>query len=623
MEFDRAIRILGEGGHGVFVETSPHPVLTGAIGDALEEHSPVTVGTLRRDNGGAERLLASFGEAFVRGVAVDWAGVLGSGDTVELPTYAFQRRRFWPEVREVKRAAWSVDDWRYRVTWQVADGDGAAAALAGTWLVIGEGPDGEAVAGALTAHGAEVVTVAGPEQLDASVVAGASGVVSLLALDESPDADYPWVPRGTAATVDLVQSLNEAGASVPLWVLTRGAVQTGAGEVTTSPVQAQVWGLGRAVGLEHPQFWGGLIDLPTEFDAQTAARFAAVLADGREDQVALRPSGMFLRRLVRAEPRPGDRQDWTPRGTVLLTGGTGAIGRHVGVWLAERGAPRVVLTSRSGPSAQGVAELAASVANAGSDVEVISCDLGVEEQATGLVGWIEESGPGLSTVLHSANLPFLARVEDTDREGLSAALGAKALGALHLDEATAALDLDEFVLFSSISATWGSNDHGAYAAGNAYLDALAEDRRARGLPGTSIAWGVWDSPDWDVVEATMDQTPGRVTPSRLRRQGMNFLATDRALTALGQVLADDETFIAVADVEWQKFAPVFSAARPRPLLETIPEAREEIEPTTGAAESQGRGARGVRVAAGRDAGGRTSPHGDRAGAFPRHRCAGA
>ncbi|MEU8787760.1 beta-ketoacyl reductase, partial [Streptomyces sp. NPDC048637] len=444
---------------------------------------------------------------------------------------------------------------------------------------MGDGPDASMVAEALAGHGAEVVTAAGPESLDAvEAEGGVAGVVSLLALDESPDAEFGWVPRGSADTLGLVQALGRLGVGAPLWVLTRGAVAVGADEVTTSPVQAQVWGLGRTVGLEHADRWGGLVDLPPVMGAEAATRLVGVFADGGEDQVAVRASGVFLRRLVRAEARGVEAEDWSPRGTVLLTGGSGAIGVVLGPWLAERGAPRVVLTSRSGPSAPGVAGLAATLAEAGSAVEVVSCDLTVREQVTGMVSWIENTGPSLSTVLHSANTPFLARLEDTDRDGLAAALGAKAIGAVHLDEATAGLGIDEFVMFSSISATWGSNDHAAYAAGNSFLDGLAEDRRARGLPGTSIAWGVWNTRDWDAVDAVMDQAPGRVTPHRLLRQGMNFLDTQRALTALGEVLAADETFIAVADVEWEKFAPVFTAARPRPLLDTIPEAQEDTAP---------------------------------------------
>ncbi|WP_452750562.1 beta-ketoacyl synthase N-terminal-like domain-containing protein, partial [Streptomyces celluloflavus] len=592
VEFDGAVRVLAEKGHGTYIEVSPHPVLTTAIADSLEERSPVAVGTLRREDGGAERLLTSFAEAHTGGVVVDWAAVLGgSGVTIDLPTYAFQRRRFWPEALSSKPvgAAAGADDWRYRITWQPqADG---VATLSGRWLVIGETPERDDIAGALMDRGAEVVVVTDPAGVGQVDAAGVAGVLSLLAFDESADAEYPWVPRGTAATLALVQELGRSGIDAPLWIVTRGAVETGAGEATTNPAQAQVWGLGRAVGLEHPDRWGGLIDLPPVFDARVGARLVAVLADGREDQVALRPSGVLLRRLVRAEARGPKARVWSPRGTVLLTGGTGSIGTVVAPWLAEQGVPRVMLTSRSGPSAPGVAALAAEVAAGGSAVEVLCCDTGARDQVAGIVAHVERSGPGLATVLHSANTPFLSRVEDTAPDGLALALSAKAAGASYLDEATADLDLDAFVMFSSISATWGSNDHGAYAAGNSYLDALAEDRRARGLPGTSIAWGVWNTRDWDAVDALMDHSPGRVTPHRLLRQGMNFLDTGRALETLGQILADDETFIAVANVEWEKFAPVFCAARPRPLLDTIPQV-EAMRAADAAAAGAGQAATG-------------------------------
>ncbi len=638
VEFERVIRTLGGNGHGVFVEVSPHPVLAGAIGDTVDDDAAVVVGTLRRDDGGVERLLASLAEGFVRGVAVDWSTVLGGGELVDLPTYAFQRRRYWSNTvvpgeageavdsrdtgadsqfwaavesgdlgglaetlsvdggslgevvpalaawRRRERADSSVADWRYRVAWQpFGEANGSAAVLSGKWLLVvadGAASDASVIGQSLSERGAEVVTV-DPARLGEIAGEGVSGVVSLLALDESLVPGGGWVPRGTAATLELVQELGRAGVTAPLWVVTRGAVQTSDGEVTTSPVQAQVWGLGRAVGLEHPDRWGGLIDLPPTVDERVGARLAVVVADGREDQVALRPTGTLVRRLVRATARrKAAAGPWSPRGTVLLTGGTGSIGVCIAPWLAEHRAPRVVLTSRSGPSAPGVAQLAARVAEGGSAVEVVCCDTAVREQVSGLVDYVQRSGPALSTVLHSANAPYLSRVEDTDLDGLALSLSAKAAGALYLDETTAGLGLDEFVMFSSISATWGSSDHGAYAAGNSYLDALAEDRRARGLVGTSIAWGVWDTRDWDAVDAQMDHSPGRVTPHRLVRQGMNFLDIDRALTALGQVLEDDETFIAVANVEWEKFAPVFCAARPRPLLDTIPEAQEPQDDTS-------------------------------------------
>ncbi|WP_206793891.1 type I polyketide synthase [Amycolatopsis sp. MtRt-6] len=622
VEFERAIRVLGERGHRVFVETSPHPVLTGAIADTLED--PVVTGTLRRADGSAQRLLTSFGEAFVRGVPVGWAAVLGGGTRTPLPTYAFRRRRFWPDEparpaadpaesrfwaavdrgdtaelaglldvggtglddvlpalaawRRRERTGSTVADWRYRITWTPVPE--TPAVVTGTWLVAGDAPEARDTARALADRGADVVTLGTGDHdrvtlagiLRALVTGPVAGVVSALALDESPLPGFPAVPRGAAGTLGLIQALGDAGIGAPLWVLTRGAVATTPGEPLTSPVQAQAWGLGRVAGLEYAGRWGGLVDLPGQWDERTAARVCAALT-GAEDQIAVRPGGVFARRLVRSAPRRATGS-WRPGGTVLLTGGTGSIGGRVGTWLAGRGAERVVLTSRSGPSAGGIAVLAAEIADGGAQVDVVSCDSADRAQLAGLLDTIGRTGPALSSVLHSASTAYVTPLDDTSVEGLSVALGAKAAGARWLDELTADLDLDAFVLFSSISATWGSNDHGAYAAGNAYLDALAEDRRSRGLPGTSIAWGVWDTRDWAAVDALLEERPGSVTPARLVRQGMNFLDPDRALTALGQVLDDDETFIALADVDWARFAPVFTAARERPLLDLIPEAHE-------------------------------------------------
>ncbi|MFI0227915.1 type I polyketide synthase [Streptomyces lydicus] len=660
VEFDRAIRTLAESGHRSFIEVSPHPVLTAPITDTVEDTwvpASLITGTLRRDDGGADRLLASLAEAHVHGAPVGWTAVLEPGQRIDLPTYAFQRQRFWPELADRTESAggtgaeaefWAavedgnlreladtlavdderlgellpalaswrrrqqddsaVADWRYGISW-VPVTDSGTAVLTGTWLLVVPAGDGDApltrgCLRALSDRGAHVaVTEIGADEageadrtaiaarITASLPEGAqvTGVVSLLALDETPLADTPTVSQGLAGTLGLIQALGDAGITAPLWTVTQGAVTAGPGDVLASAVQAQIWGLGRVVGLEHPDRWGGLIDLPTAWDERVAGRFCAALADGTEDQVALRPAGIMARRLVRTTRPSGRREQWTPRDTVLITGGTGSVGRYVGTWLAEHGTERVVLTSRSGPAAAEVAALAAELAGAGSRVDVVACDMARRTEVAGLLDRIAADGPPLRAVLHAANAGRQVTLGGTDLEDLAVALGAKAAGAVWLDELTADLELDAFVLFSSIAATWGSNEHGAYAAGNAFLDALAEGRRARGLVASSVAWGVWDTRDWDAVNAVVEHRPGSVTPARLVRQGMNFLDPERALTALGQVVADEETYLAVADVDWARFAPVFSAARPRPLLDRIAEARPEqtAAPSTEAALTDG------------------------------------
>ena len=434
--------------------------------------------------------------------------------------------------------------------------------------------------GKLAARIGEVLAGAGEPPL--------SGVLSLLALDEAPVAGWPVVPGGLAGTLALVQALGDAGIRAPLWVLTRGAVAARDGEPVASPVQAMAWGLGRVAGLEHPDRWGGLVDLPPAWDEKAAGRLCAVLAGGGEDQVAIRGAGVVARRLARApRPRARARGGWAPRGTVLVTGATGEVGPYLARWLAERRAPRVVLVSRSGPAAGQVAARAAEVAGAGSPVAVLACDITERASLRALLPWLAASGPELSAVLHAAVSIELAPLDATGLAGLAAGLAAKTAGAAVLDELTSGLDLDAFVLFSSIAGVWGSGVHGAYAAANAYLDALASHRRGRGLPATSVAWGVWDTGD-----RGQGLMPDGVSMASLRRQGLRFLDPGRALAALDQVLAGDEPFAAVADVDWARFAPVYRAARPWPLLEEIPEAAAPAAP----AEAAGGGEFAVRLA---------------------------
>ena len=359
VEFARAVRALTGAGHRMFVEVSPHPVLTAAITETAEaaasapgQGAPVVTGTLRRDDGGPRRWLAALATAHVHGARVAWAAVLGPGERVDLPTYAFQRQRFWPEP--ARRPA-TVEGWRYRVSWRPAAGSAAAplsgsaaAPLSGTWLVVApanpaanpvanpvaNGTLAVRCAAALASRGARVLAaevppgetgraalaarieglLARPEggapQVAGQVTHQVAGVVSLFGLDMTPLPGHPVVPAGVAATLGLVQALGDAGVAGRLWVVTRGAVAAGEPGSLTEPVQAMLWGLGLAAGLEHPDRWGGLVDLPPDWDEQVADRLGEVLAGIGEDQVAIRPAGIMARRLLRAPlPEPDERAE--------------------------------------------------------------------------------------------------------------------------------------------------------------------------------------------------------------------------------------------------------------------------------------------------------------------------
>jgi short-subunit dehydrogenase/acyl carrier protein len=350
-------------------------------------------------------------------------------------------------------------------------------------------------------------------------------------------------------------------------MLTCGAVATGIDEPVTAPVQAMVWGLGRSVGLEHPDRWGGLIDVPAVWDERAAGRVCGVLAGCGEDQVAVRPTAIMGRRLVRA-PLPGDGGGrWSPEGTVLVTGGTGAIGGHVARWVAGRGGPRLVLASRSGPVAAGAAGLAATLAACGAGAEVIACDTADRAQLAGLLTRIGASGPPLAAVMHAAGAGQATTVQDMTAAGLAEVVAVKAAGAAHLDELTAQLGLDGFVLFSSAAATWGSGGQAGYAAANAFLDGLAADRRGRGLAGTSVAWGLWGGGGMGDGESG----------TQLQRRGMRGMDPGSAVRALAQVLDAGETLVTVADMDWARFAPAFTIRRSSPLIADLPEVSQALD----------------------------------------------
>lgn len=203
----------------------------------------------------------------------------------------------------------------------------------------------------------------------------------------------------------------------------------------------------------------------------------------------------------------------------------------------------------------------------GARVTFAACDVADREALTALVSGLRAEGEQIRTVVHAAGVVQATALREMSLGECAEVLSAKALGAAHLDALFDDEPLDAFVLFSSNAGVWGSGGQGAYAAANASLDVLAQSRQERGLAATSIAWGAWGG-------GGMAADPG--AEEHLRRRGVLVMAPEQALAALRQALEHQDTVVAVADVDWARFAPSFAAARPRPLLDELPEARRAL-----------------------------------------------
>ncbi len=461
-----------------------------------------------------------------------------------------------------------------------------AAGIQREWLFLA---DASGIADAAAAHlredGERVTSLSGREAQPGRVAEIAARgdrreltIVDLRSLDDADPADAAS-DAGAGGVLRLVHELSgnaEAGQR-RLWFVTRGAQPVG-GAAVAAPEKAPIWGIARVVGLEHPDMWGGLIDLDPE---GSTAHQAQELLDiirraGDDDQIGVRNRRRFVPRLTRSARTHAGKLVLDPQGAYLITGGLGRLGLKVARWLGEGGARTIALIGRRGlPDRSGWqppfkdAETERQILGiqqieaTGARVIVMTGDVANAGTMRRAIDELEGAAP-LKGIVHAATDWGVVPLTAMTTAQVSSMLEAKIAGTRLLAELTRDRQLDFFVLFSS-TAVWGAAGLGHYAAANQYLDAFAHASRQKGLPVTSINWGAWEGLR---LEHEGDE-------DRYAEIGLNFMASERALAVMGELIAGGAANRVVASIDWGRLKSVFEARRHRPFFDRIDASRRD------------------------------------------------
>lgn len=423
------------------------------------------------------------------------------------------------------------------------------------WLVAGDESDLRyAVSHALMSHvhAKRVSLLEG----DADVPEAVSRVVFVAEPGKGLEASI----QASKELLRLVQNLAGGAGSPKLWLLTSGG-QFVDGSTPLDPLLAPLWGMGKTIALEHPEIWGGMLDVSGGQVEQAVAEMLAQPTN--EDHIAYRPTGRFVARLREMPPasKGGKRAGVTAFGHYLITGGMGALGLHSAEWLVAQGGRRVTLMGRSQGSAAAL-ERVERLRQHGVDISVVAADVSDVRALSAVIEQIKATGIPLRGVIHAAGLPGDCLLADLEGQLLEQAFAAKVAGGWHLHQLTADLPLDFFVCYGSMVGVWGAKRQAHYVAANHFLSLLAHYRQGQGLPALTINWG-------PLVETVANRPTGMFDAGLiddLAQMGIGVTAFDGATDVLADWVGSAESQVIPVAIDWKRFKSIYELRGARPLL---------------------------------------------------------
>jgi acyl transferase domain-containing protein/acyl-CoA synthetase (AMP-forming)/AMP-acid ligase II/acyl carrier protein/predicted alpha/beta-fold hydrolase len=591
VKFASSIEVLEQQNYQIFLEIGAKPTLLGMARTILEisSHSKsyLWLPSLRFGQEDWQQMLVSLAILSVNGIEIDWAGFdrdYQRKRVNDLPTYPFQRQRYWlqdsgfriPKIKENQ-------DWLYHVEWQAQPkfkNSEFVKQNSASWVIFADKQGiGKIIAKQLKDLGQSCVLIyAGkrhqeickekssiweinPANLEdfqrlfqedlLEITPSLKGTIHLWSLDAKSSDELTLEDLEQAqvlscgSVLNLLQTLFKQTISSRLWLITQGSQSINLPKNSLAIAQSLLWGMGKVVALEHPEYWGGIVDLsPKPEKDEIAELIAEILDSDGEDYLAFRDNNRYVARLKRGikDEELSVQRKIDSKSSYLIIGGLGALGLKVAQWLVEEGAKNLILVGRSEPSEKAAQRLQ-KLEQAGIKILVAKADVSHEKDVSKVLQEIKNSMPPLRGIIHAAGVLDDGILQGLSWERFYKVLAPKVKGTWNLHQLTQDIPLDFFIMFSSAASLLGSPGQGNYAAANAFLDAIAHYRKARGLPALSINWGTFSD--------------GMATSKRLAVKGLNAITTETGLDALKQLFSKDIAQVGIISINWYELNQQF------------------------------------------------------------------
>ncbi|WP_079082138.1 phthiocerol type I polyketide synthase PpsB [Mycobacterium tuberculosis] len=598
VHFQQAIASAGSGADGAyhtFIEISAHPLLTQAIADTLEDaHRPtksaakyLSIGTLQRD---ADDTVTFRTNLYTADIAHPPHTCPPPEPHPTIPTTPWQHTHHWIATTHPSTAApedpgsnkvvvngqstsesRALEDWCHQLAWPIRPAVSADPPSTAAWLVVA---DNELCHELARAADSRVDSLSPPALAagsdPAALLDALRGVDNVLYAPPVPgelldiESAYQVFHATRRLAAAMVASSATAISPPKLFIMTRNAQPISEGD-RANPGHAVLWGLGRSLALEHPEIWGGIIDLDDSMPAELAVRHVLTAAHGTdgEDQVVYRSGARHVPRLQR-RTLPGKPVTLNADASQLVIGATGNIGPHLIRQLARMGAKTIVAMARK-PGA--LDELTQCLAATGTDLIAVAADATDPAAMQTLFDRFGTELPPLEGIYLAAFAGRPALLSEMTDDDVTTMFRPKldALALLHRRSLKS--PVRHFVLFSSVSGLLGSRWLAHYTATSAFLDSFAGARRTMGLPATVVDWGLWKS----LADVQKDATQISA------ESGLQPMADEVAIGALPLVMNPDAavaTVVVAAD--WPLLAAAYRTRGALRIVDDLLPAPEDV-----------------------------------------------